>query len=139
VQLLPSLHAVAEERRQRLAKLPTGAGAETSQSRDAAASESKSDSAGEAAGTGSSSSGLRLVQGNIFQADFSGGDVVFCASTAFSDKLMAQLATACEKLKTGARVLTLSSKLPSNAFKVSWTDKYRQSWGNVTVFCQVKT
>mmetsp|Transcript_4469 Transcript_4469/g.7985 ORF Transcript_4469/g.7985 Transcript_4469/m.7985 type:complete len:235 (-) Transcript_4469:273-977(-) len=117
IEIVESLHQVAVNR---LAKLK--------QLRD---NDRKSLQAGD---------GIELICGDIFKESWSDGDVVFVASTAFDDDLMGRLGKACESLKRGAVVITLSKKLPSKAFVIEHSAKYRMSWSPaVTVFFQARS
>jgi len=83
-------------------------------------------------------SNIELLCGDFFELSDSwvDADIVFCASTAFSETIMKKIAEICDNLRQGAVVITFSVKLPSAKFTVFSEKKYRVSWGNVTVISQ---
>lgn len=54
-----------------------------------------------------------------FLSDWTDADVVFANSTCFPSPLMRQIETMCRELKTGSRVITFTTALSSEYFKVS--------------------
>ena len=164
IELLPSLHAVAESKwaalerllaaeglRDKAPKLAAAASADSASASSstetsaAIATDSKAKSSASAAShslpNNERAAAVQLLQSDFFACEdsWAGADVVFVASTAFPDSLMQRLAAACDRLLLkGARVLTLSVPLPSKQFRVSLEEKYRMSWSNVTVFLQTK-
>ncbi len=70
--------------------------------------------------------------------DWSDGDVVFANSTCFDEQLMNDLARACEKLKLGTMVVTLTKGLNSTHFQVVESKQYPMSWGMATAITQKK-
>lgn len=82
---------------------------------------------------------------DIFTADWSDGDIVFVASTAFDESMMEQLSQQATRLKPGSRVITLSLPLPAvhgsseqPHYQLLWSEPYRFSWGNATVYLHQK-
>lgn len=76
---------------------------------------------------------IQFFNGDIISHDFSDGDVVYLNSTCYPDTMMTTLAQACERLKPGSSVITLSKPLGSNAFTLTHSDQCRMGWGEVTV------
>jgi SAM-dependent methyltransferase len=70
--------------------------------------------------------------------DFSDADLIFANSTCFDEQLMNDLARACERLKQGAFVITLTKGLNSTHFQVMESKQYPMSWGMATAITQKK-
>jgi uncharacterized protein YfaP (DUF2135 family) len=68
-------------------------------------------------------------------------DIIFVASTAFSDRLMGELSNQLLKAKPGTVVITLSKPLMcgKDDFALKFERPYKFGWGsNVQVFIHVK-
>jgi SAM-dependent methyltransferase len=141
IELLPSLHHAAHHNSQLLSHrypsfIPSPTSTTTLSGHHSDATPSLS----------SMMKGIQFVNDDFFNVDWSSGDVVFIASTAFPPPLMTRIADAALLLKTGSRIITLSVPLPTSPtnatgvapFRVVAQDKYRMSWGNVTVFWQIR-
>lgn len=66
--------------------------------------------------------------------DFSDADVVFVHSTCMYDDLIMKLEKKFNQLKKGARVLTVSKPMLSEAFEQYKVQTYNMAWGQATVF-----
>lgn len=96
---------------------------------------------------GSAYADLRDRQCNLFLSDgemrsgwpmYARSDIVFVASTAFSDALMSEFSVRVREVKVGARVLTLTKPLVGHEgyFRLKFCRPYRFGWGsNATVYC----
>ena len=80
-----------------------------------------------------------LVQGDFFQVDWSGADVVYIASTMFGKVMMAKIAEVADALKVGSRVITTDQRLPCESFKVVMHFQLEMAWGECEAFLQIKT
>lgn len=67
---------------------------------------------------------VRAVQADLLSYDWSDGDVVFANSTCFSEELMEQLTEKAERLKSGARLITLTKGVESDAFELLSRQRY---------------
>jgi len=82
---------------------------------------------------------IAFVQADFTQIDLSAANVVYTASTCFSEEFMYNLALRLEnQLSIGARVITLSRPLPSKQFTIIKSQFYPMEWGKVTVFFHEK-
>mmetsp|Transcript_15496 Transcript_15496/g.20450 ORF Transcript_15496/g.20450 Transcript_15496/m.20450 type:complete len:286 (+) Transcript_15496:75-932(+) len=82
---------------------------------------------------------VSVFQGDITDLttfDWTTADVVFANSTCFDNNLMDSLAKIGEKMKSGAKFITLTKKLNSDAFTISERKQYAMSWGPATCFIQ---
>jgi Histone methylation protein DOT1 len=77
---------------------------------------------------------IELHCADITQQKWNAADIVYMASTAFTDELFDIVATLCNDLPAHCRVITLSKSLPNPQFKVVHSAHYQMSWGPVSVF-----
>ena len=70
--------------------------------------------------------------------DWTQADIVFINSTCFSDSLMHQLQSKAEKLRRGARVMTLTKHFNSTSFRIVDMVNYTMSWGLATCYFHQK-
>jgi SAM-dependent methyltransferase len=75
---------------------------------------------------------------NVKFKDWRDGDVVFCNSTCFDDKIMDKLALIANGMKKGSFFITLTRRLPTNDFVVLEHELHRMSWGDATIFIHQK-
>ena len=75
-----------------------------------------------------------FINSDIFDFDWSDGNVVFCQTTCYPDDTMARLALTLQRLPKGSLVITLSRSLWSDDFPVIWQHPYKMGWGEATVF-----
>ena len=63
---------------------------------------------------------LYLLQGSFLSdtQDWSGADLVFANSTCFPDELITDIEVKCRHLRAGSRVITFTTSLRSEHFKV---------------------
>ena len=61
-------------------------------------------------------------------------DVVFCNATSFSNAMIAQLESLCEKLKPGSFVVTTTCRLRSPCTEVLEIGELCENWGHSTVY-----
>jgi len=80
------------------------------------------------------SSRIQFHHGNALEYDFSDADVVFAATTCFSNEMMAQLSKKAELLKEGAKVITLTNRLNSIQFKLIETNQWNYGHGTVLTY-----
>jgi SAM-dependent methyltransferase len=78
------------------------------------------------------------IHNDLFDHDWSNGDVVFMQTTCFNENLMERLEEQAESLKPGSMVITLSKYLRSPSFKIVTQKKYPFGWGEATVFIHKK-
>ncbi len=78
------------------------------------------------------------IHNDLFDHDWSNGDVVFMQTTCFNENLMKRLEEQAEWLKPGSMVITLSKYLRSPSFKIIMNKKYPMGWGEATVFIHKK-
>jgi hypothetical protein len=70
---------------------------------------------------------------------WSRGTIIFISTTCFTAKMLDEIARLFESsLAAGTRVISLSAQIPSQKFSIIHSHKYRMSWGNATVFIQIK-
>jgi len=81
---------------------------------------------------------ISFVNADLRKYDWSDADVVFANSTCFDEKLMEELSTACERLRKGTYVISLTKKIKSDHFQCLESKQYRMSWGYATVHTQIK-
>ncbi|MSU75404.1 MAG: hypothetical protein EXS55_02745 [Candidatus Magasanikbacteria bacterium] len=78
------------------------------------------------------------IHKDLFDHDWSDGDVVFMQTTCFNESLMERLEEQAENLKPGSLVVTLSKYLRNPSFKIITQKKYPFGWGEATVFIHKK-
>lgn len=63
---------------------------------------------------------INFIHGSFLSGneDWSDADLVFANSTCFPDELIVDIEVACRRLRVGARVITFTSSLRSEFFKV---------------------
>lgn len=81
---------------------------------------------------------IDFILADILTHDFSDGDVVFVQSTCFPEELMAAVERKLEKLKVGAKTVSLSRPIASHSFVVEISGRCRLGWGEATVYIQRK-
>lgn len=69
---------------------------------------------------------------DIFMTDITDADVVFSHCTCFDDALMQRLTEHCEKLKPGARVVTITKGITSPQFETVASFTVHMAWGDAT-------
>jgi precorrin-6B methylase 2 len=77
---------------------------------------------------------ISVIQGDILVVDWSEADVVYISSLCFPDSLLTQTAVCMEKLKPGARILTLKAFLSGSAFLLLRTVKVKMTWGPASIY-----
>ena len=65
-------------------------------------------------------------------------DVVVANSTCYDDRLMHRIGEAAARMKQGAIVVTLTRHLPSPFFHILFCEAMHMSWGEATVYIQIK-
>lgn len=77
-----------------------------------------------------------LAQGSFLshEEDWADADLVFANSTCFPDELIEDIATRCRKLAVKSRVITFTTSLRSEYFKIIFKKRLFMSWGPATVF-----
>eukprot|EP00475_Leptophrys_vorax_P031300 TRINITY_DN4735_c0_g1_i2.p2 TRINITY_DN4735_c0_g1~~TRINITY_DN4735_c0_g1_i2.p2 ORF type:complete len:131 (-),score=31.19 TRINITY_DN4735_c0_g1_i2:150-542(-) len=86
---------------------------------------------------------IDLLRGDMFDPTmveiWKSHSILFVSTTCFTPSMLVQLSDLMEQFTSpGSRVITLSIPLRSAKFKLVSSNKYRMSWGNATVFVQVK-
>jgi len=106
IELIPELHAFANQALERCAELGYGG------------------------------QGIEFVCGDILREDWSDGDVIVINSTLFDVRMRAALeARLIEGIKPGAHILTLTHPLKSDAaFELLQSKHRRMSWGHAEMF-----
>jgi hypothetical protein len=69
---------------------------------------------------------------------FTSLDIVFANSTCFDEALMKAMAVVAERMKPGARFITLTKQLPSAEFTLLDRRQYVMSWGEATCFMSIR-
>jgi SAM-dependent methyltransferase len=70
--------------------------------------------------------------------DWTSADIVFANSTCFGFELMRQLSEKANRMKSGAKLVTLTLPVHSTEFELLFKRNYPMSWGIATVFFQRK-
>jgi len=83
---------------------------------------------------------VSFTLGDILEYDWSDADLVLMCATCFTEKMITKLAEKANKLAVGAIVVSVTYALPSvsKMFEVVWKGSLRMSWGDSTIFVQVK-
>ena len=81
---------------------------------------------------------IEFICGDATVLDWSEARVVFANSTCFDEALMRKLADAAGKLVPGSYVVTTTVPLPSDDFEVRHRGVLRQTWGDATVFVNLR-
>ncbi len=77
---------------------------------------------------------LAFIQGDLFEQDYSDADIVVShCCTCFDDDMMQKLTDGLEKLKSGARIATITRTLPSPSFLHVSSSPCEMGWGQATV------
>lgn len=71
-------------------------------------------------------------------AGWTNADIVFANSTCFNSLLMNQIAHNAVKMRPGSRLITFTSQLPSEAFKVTDKVNLGMSWGVATCYIHLR-
>ena len=66
-------------------------------------------------------------------SDLNSVSLVFINSTCFDHQIMQKLADKCSQLETGTFMLTLTKKIPSDAWECLLSVKRKMSWGMATI------
>ena len=83
---------------------------------------------------GRRSTQLHYRLGDIFETDLSDADIVVShCCTCFDDTLMQRLSDSLEKLKPGARIVTITRSLNSPAFEHIGSSSCQMGWGIATL------
>jgi len=77
---------------------------------------------------------MAVIQGDILAVDWSEADLVYVSSLCFPETLLTEIAIRMEKLKPGARVLSLKAFLPSSSFLLLHSAKAKMTWGPASVY-----
>lgn len=82
---------------------------------------------------------IKFMQADCLTANISGANIIYIASTCFSDGMMQKLAQSLEKqLAIGTRVITFTKPLPAKKFKIVKRTLYPMEWGQTTTFFHEK-
>jgi len=76
---------------------------------------------------------ITFLNTDIFTVDFSDADVVFIATTCFTDFMMSQLRRRLTMLKTGSAVITMSRTLQIPVFELKEYFMAPMNWGEATL------
>ncbi|GIW65612.1 MAG: methyltransferase [Candidatus Parcubacteria bacterium] len=77
---------------------------------------------------------IEFIKGDIFDNDFSDGDLVFVNSTCFNDEQLERIVNMSLELKKGSRLIILTKKINDNSnFEMINEGLYPFSWGSATV------
>jgi SAM-dependent methyltransferase len=71
-------------------------------------------------------------------AAWTSADIVFANSTCFDDDLMRRIAVLADRMKPGARMITFTRHLPSDAFEIIDRVNLGMSWGAATCYVHVR-
>jgi hypothetical protein len=81
---------------------------------------------------------VRFVRGDLKDADFSSASCVYLYSTCMSEKELQSVTKKMEKLPKGAKVVTISSPLPTNEkIALSGTFPVRFPWGDSMAYLHI--
>jgi SAM-dependent methyltransferase len=112
IELLPSLHAMAEAVHDRMKKKKRSRLNDMLQMAE----------------------GIELHKGSFLDFDWSSGDLVFANSTCFSKDLMQNISAQAEKLAPGAILICFTKPIASNCFELLHKRSYKMSWGPASVY-----
>lgn len=79
-----------------------------------------------------------FINKNIFDVDFSDGDVIFFHATCCPDQLMVPISKKLETLKKEARVIIVTRYLYSDNFVLQKSETHQMGWGQALVNFYVK-
>lgn len=77
--------------------------------------------------------GIEFIRDDIFNSNFSDGDLIFINSTCFSEEQIRKIEEMALNLKNNSRIIILTKKLTLPYFKLIFEDKNNFSWGSATV------
>jgi SAM-dependent methyltransferase len=81
---------------------------------------------------------IDFLCGDMLQIDFSDADIIFTHCTCFSAPLMDAITEKFNKLKKGARVITVSKGLTSPYYAATVTNTVQMAWGTATAYMYEK-
>lgn len=81
---------------------------------------------------------VKFICGDFTEADLNEGTIFFIAGTTMDDDVISLVAERICSIPHPLKVLSISQRLPGKCFKNVFSKKYRFSWGEATVFYQVK-
>lgn len=76
---------------------------------------------------------ITFLNADIFTIDFSDADVVFIATTCFSDNMMSRLRRRLTMLKTGSTIITMTRTLQMSVFELKEYFMAPMNWGEATL------
>ncbi len=82
---------------------------------------------------------VEFVHGDFLETPYEDADIVFAHATCFHEGIMLELARRLEKLKKGARFISVSRHLDSPYFSLQHSKDYSFTWGAATVHTYYKT
>jgi len=81
---------------------------------------------------------IDFINKNIFDADFSDGDVIFFHATCFPDQLMVPVSKKIGSVKSGSRVIIITRCLYSDKFILQRSETHQMGWGQALVNYYIK-
>lgn len=81
---------------------------------------------------------VEMLCGDMLEIDFSDADIIFTHCTCFSAPLMDAITEKFNKLKKGARVITVSKGLTSPHYVATVTHTVQMAWGTATAYLYEK-
>jgi len=81
---------------------------------------------------------VSAVLHDSFKYDWTDGDVVFAAATCFDDEMMAQYLDKVLKLKSGARIVSLTRALTHPELRLAHNRRYKYAKGAINAFVYVR-
>jgi hypothetical protein len=73
---------------------------------------------------------IEIVKGDMLEVDWwSNADIVYASSICFPDELVEGIAERCERLKKGARILTLKNFPEKGYLRLDYMLKLKMTWG----------
>lgn len=77
---------------------------------------------------------IDFVNENFLDYDFSDGDIIFTHSTCFSFETLEKLARKVERLKQGARIITITKTIESPFLQLLGNGEFLMNWGRATAY-----
>ncbi len=81
---------------------------------------------------------IEFLLGDMLELDWLDADVCFANSTCFDHELMQRLSIKAEGLRPGSVFITLTKGLMSSEFELVMKNQYQMSWGDATVYVQIR-
>ncbi len=81
---------------------------------------------------------IEFKLGDALTIDWSYGNVIFINATCFSEDMMGKLSTCAENLAVGSIIISVTKFIPSSLFDMVEISEMHLSWGNASLYIQVR-